>query len=510
MKKHIIPSLILAGALSPLLSLQVQAADYVLRASDGSNTSSFTSPFTGSPGGWATAIGGANVGAPSAGNTYTVNYSGAANWDLRTPADGNSYTFAGDSLTINATSGTATANTTRFLLLGSAARTITVDNLILNGGYVLSSGGNITETLAGNINLSSTTTFGSSAAARILNVASTISGAGTLNFSGGAVTLSGSNSYSGGTTINAGNTAVFTVTGAYGLGTGPLTINGTGGGTPTVTLSTAADTTLASLSGTGNSILNGGGLGRLLIVNQTTSGTYEGQIRGGYTSFVLGSLSTGTLTLTNDSNAYQGTTTVNAGTLIVGNGATGKLTNSGTVTVNAGTLGGALASGNNFVGAVVIGNNDGTGDAILTGATRGTAGRIASAGNLTFNSDAKFVFDLVSTAEIVASDLFVVNGGAGTTLINSGALIDFVFTGDSSFLTLGQTFTAIDGGSFAGNAGVFSNLAEGGLIASNGVTLQASYSGGDLVFTVVPEPASIAFVAGGIGMLLMLRRRQCA
>lgn len=70
-----------------------------------------------------------NAAAPSAGNDYFVGNATR----LRTPADGSSHTFAGDSLTINNTTGYADG----ILYKGTgSAGTITVGNLIMDGGLI--------------------------------------------------------------------------------------------------------------------------------------------------------------------------------------------------------------------------------------------------------------------------------------------------------------------------------------------------------------------------------------
>jgi len=87
-----------------------------------------------------------NLAAPSAGNDYFT-----SDFFLRTPADGGSYTFGGDSLNINNTGGYPQG-----MLYKGTGNTgvITVDNLILNGGLI--SHGNGTADvfqLDGNINV---------------------------------------------------------------------------------------------------------------------------------------------------------------------------------------------------------------------------------------------------------------------------------------------------------------------------------------------------------------------
>lgn len=97
----------------------LSSADTVnLTGIDGFGTSSFNSA-----GLWDSAA------APVAGNDYVV----GDGTRLRTPADGGSYTFAGDSLTINNT----TAYGDGFMFKGTgSAGTITVGNLIMDGGLL--------------------------------------------------------------------------------------------------------------------------------------------------------------------------------------------------------------------------------------------------------------------------------------------------------------------------------------------------------------------------------------
>lgn len=124
-----------------MLSLSAQAVDITMTASDGIGASSFNSGLN-----WA---GGA---APSAGNDYFT-----ANFRLRTPASGDSFTFAGDSLTVNNTNGYDAS----FMYKGTGTTAaITVDNLILDGGMIShAQGGNDWFNLYGNINVVSASTL---------------------------------------------------------------------------------------------------------------------------------------------------------------------------------------------------------------------------------------------------------------------------------------------------------------------------------------------------------------
>jgi len=127
-----------ALACAALLSLSplTHAANVTLTGIDGIGTSSFNTA-----GLWSDAA------APSAGNDYFV----PNGTRLRTPADGNSHTFAGDSLTINNT----TPYGDGFMFKGTgSAGAITVNNLILDGGLIShANGGGDYFNLYGNINV---------------------------------------------------------------------------------------------------------------------------------------------------------------------------------------------------------------------------------------------------------------------------------------------------------------------------------------------------------------------
>jgi hypothetical protein len=101
-----------------VLSISAQAAIVTLTGIDGFGTSSFNTA-----GLWDSGA------APSAGNDYFV----PDGTRLRTPPDGGSYTFAGDSLTINNT----TPYGDGFMYKGTGSTgSLTVDNLIMDGGLM--------------------------------------------------------------------------------------------------------------------------------------------------------------------------------------------------------------------------------------------------------------------------------------------------------------------------------------------------------------------------------------
>ena len=120
---------------------------------------------------------------------------------LRTPAGSNSFTFAGDSLTVNNTNGINGG----LLYKGTGTSGVTtINSLTLNdGSYVRhASGVNDLFQLDGHVSLAGAATI--DAAQGDIRILSTISGrGGSLNVTGGhTVTLAASNIYSGQTTVN--------------------------------------------------------------------------------------------------------------------------------------------------------------------------------------------------------------------------------------------------------------------------------------------------------------------
>jgi fibronectin-binding autotransporter adhesin len=146
-----------AAALFPLLA---PAATVTLTGSDAVNTSSFNTA-----GLWN------NAAVPSAGNDYVT-----GDFRLRTPANGSSHTFAGDSLTLNST----TAGSGGLMYKGTGtAGTITINNLIMAGGWIHHQNGlgDLLQ-LAGNINVTADSTFW--AKQGNMNISAALSGSANL------------------------------------------------------------------------------------------------------------------------------------------------------------------------------------------------------------------------------------------------------------------------------------------------------------------------------------------
>lgn len=204
-----------------------------LAATDVAGTSSFAAV-----GNWQ------DVNPPTAGNGYFTRM-----FALRSPADNGAYSFAGSALVVDSGG--------RFIMKGTNGQTMTVNNLVLNGGLVdyANAGDNFTETLAGNITLQGGMTsylgaLGSAGASETLFVTAPVGGSGDLQLGGpnvnggadvGVVVLAATNTYTGATTVAGGTLLVngaidnsaITVNanarlGGTGFITGPVTVQ-TGG-----------------------------------------------------------------------------------------------------------------------------------------------------------------------------------------------------------------------------------------------------------------------------------------
>jgi autotransporter-associated beta strand protein len=168
------------------------ATTVTLTTSDALGTSSFNYPWDWSDGHF-----------PQAGtNYYTANYT------LRTPLDTYnpggptpSFTFAGDSLTVNNTNGINGG--LLFKGIGTSS-VLTFRNLILDGGYVRhASGSGDLFQLAGKLTLSQSPTI--DAAQGNIKILADIGGGGSLTKTGAyMLTLTGRGTYSGSTTISGG------------------------------------------------------------------------------------------------------------------------------------------------------------------------------------------------------------------------------------------------------------------------------------------------------------------
>jgi MYXO-CTERM domain-containing protein len=259
--------------------------------------------------------------------------------------------------------------------------------------------------------------------------------------------------------------------------------------TNTVTISAALD-------------LNGAT--RTFTLNNTSANfTISGAIGNSTGTAGLTKAGAGTLILS-AANTFTGTTTVSAGTLLVNN-ATDSGTGSGEVNVNSGaTLGGTGA----ISGAVNVSGVLSPGSSIESLGT----------GTLTFNDESSFNYEI--NTDTVGGDLLHVSGG-----LNIGSNVTLNLTDLASLsetLTVDTKFTLL---SYTGawNSGTFNGYADDStfLFASNqwrinyndlngGSNFTSDQAGatGFVTLTVIPEPSSAMLGLGGLGALLLRRRRR--
>ncbi|HEX5218144.1 MAG TPA: autotransporter-associated beta strand repeat-containing protein [Verrucomicrobiae bacterium] len=249
---------------------------------------------------------------PSAGNGYSTRA-----FTVRSPANNLAHTFGGDILAIDEGG--------QLLLKGTGGQVITVNNLLFNGGlivYGVSTGDNLTETLAGNITLQSGTTSslgvnGSANASETLTITAPISGGGNLRVGVGAgnvgtVVLAGNNTYTGTTTVSAGHLLVNGVN-----GTSPITVNSS-----------------STLGGTGSSagtvnVLAGGNLTPGIPARGALTATI-GTLTAGNTT--IG----GTVTMKIDRGAVPNSDKLVAPSVVVNAGSTLTVNNLGSTALAAG------------------------------------------------------------------------------------------------------------------------------------------------------------------------------
>jgi autotransporter-associated beta strand protein len=216
---------------------------------------------------------------------------------------------------------------------------------------------------------------------------------------------------------------------------------------------------------------------------------------GGATNLVKAE--SGTVTLTG-TNSFTGTTTVAEGTLLVN----GSNTGSGTVTVDSGaTLGGtgSIAGSVNVTGVLAPGASVGT----------------FSSGALTMDSGSTFAYEATGNGASGA-DLMIVNGALSLTDVSldlsaADLGLNIWDVGDKVTL-ISYTGTGITGGftgfdddtvyTFGSNQWLF-NYDDA--FAGDNFSLESTGSS-FVTLTVVPEPG--VALLGGLGALLLLRRRR--
>jgi autotransporter-associated beta strand protein len=338
-----------------------------------------------------------------------------------------------------------------------------------------------------------------------------------INWDSGSVILNAVNNYQGDTTIGTAGPSYLNDGNAnptLKLGIDNALPNGAGAGN--VVFGTSANNNTATLDLNGHSAringLTGGsnatidntsgtGTYALTVGDNNQSGIFGGVIKNTTGAVAVTKTGTGTLTLSGTST-YTGATRVSLGTLLV-NGALGDTAttvSSGTAILGGGgsiagdvTVAGTIAPGapssigTLTTGALALQNNSTLSYSINTASLGGDA--VKANGNLTIDTGAVLSFDLATAGTLATGDKLTLIAYSGTW--NSGEFSGY--TNNSTFTITGDNTANTWKINYADTAGG-SNL--------SGLGGGFSYA----TITVVPEPR--AALLGGLGMLLLLRRRR--
>ena len=447
LKAHLIKSTLIVAV---LLSLPILAhgANVSLTTSDTINTSSFNAA-----GKWG------NAQAPSAANDYYT-----STFFMRTPGDGGNitYTFAGNSLTLQAPAGQGSPM--RSILVKSGNNdTFIINNLTNAGGGVINNGGsgNVTVTFTGNQwTMAGNATIISDQGSTIIgypivgsfnltNSGSTQSGVHQTTFTGSLSGFTGRmillnlgggmvvNLNSG--TSNLGNPAIFTPD-QWSIGVGCAITDNAG---------LTFNNPNAGFTLTGNG-----------TINAAATTVIAEPITGGFT-FTKGGA--GTLTLS-AANTYSGATVISAGTLQIG--VANALTNTGSVTDNS------VLDLNTFSITIDALSGSGSVDTLAGGTPTLTVGANNGSGTLS---------GLIQNS---SGTMSLTKIGSGTETLSGG----YSYSGA----------TTVAGGTLSLNSALSLPASPGNLVISNGAVLTANVSSG------IPLPANNLVVGTNSTLALTL------
>jgi autotransporter-associated beta strand protein len=319
---------------------------------------------------------------------------------------------------------------------------------------------------------------------------------GLVQNSAGTMVLNAANTFAGDTTLTQGtlnlrNSSALQNS-VLNVGSGTAVTFGT---STTVGLSSAS---VGGLTGSGNVTLNdtltSPGSVALSIGNSNGAGTnrtlnpvYVGSLSG---TGSLTKIGTNTQILAG-ANTYSGTTTVNAGTLLINGSITSAVTvnNSGSVFGGSGSSNAALSLTS---GTTLAPGSNGIGTFTTTGATSLTSATFA----VEFNSTLGTFDQLVTNGLTLTTSTLSLTDLGGATLTN------------------GSSFTIVDNtNGITSISGTFVGLSEGSTITVGSNTFIISYAGGtgnDITLTVsaVPEPATYAAIFGALALVGTYWRRR--
>ncbi|PJE53347.1 DUF4347 domain-containing protein, partial [Marinomonas sp. BSi20584] len=307
-------------------------------------------------------------------------------------------------------------------------------------------------------------------------VISSTNTSGITKVGSGTLALSGANTYTGATTVSAGK--LLLQGGSAIADSGAVTINA---GAELELRDN--DEAVGSVAGAGALTLNGGSL---TAGGNNTDTIFSGVIEDGGNGGGLTKIGTGTLTLSG-SNAYTGTTTVSAGTLVVDNSAALGTTAGGTVVESGATL--QATAGISIADALT-----------LSGTGVNGAGALVASGNGTVTASGAITLGTATT--VAASDadtiLSLSNNIAGTYGLTKAG------TGMLSLGGNSQSFTTLTIGAGSLSAGLDANLGSDAVILEDGTLWSIANNGGTIDNAIVLNGSAVlsaslnTTLAGGI------------
>ena len=345
----------------------------------------------------------------------------------------------------------------------TGSTTISAGALHIAGGARLGGGnygGNISNqgTLQVNVDPSDT-----------LILSGTISGSGNLiKIGNGILALAGNSSFSGGTALN-GGTLQIGHDNALGVGVINMVSN------PTFTSTDATDRVIGNAFGSFSTPIFGAASGQTGNLTFTNTGSLA--ISGTRVVTVLNTTSiatsfTGTALMTKNgagtlvlvgNNTYTGGTTINAGTLQIGNGgstgslsATGTISNNGTLVFNRSD---SLTQGTDFSASGISGSGavikNGAGTLTFTTSNTYTGGTTIQLGNLTLSGGSALDDGgTVTLANAAGAVLHIATSETIGSLSGGGASGGNLSIASGQVLTLNQSTSTSFNGTISGAGGV--------------------------------------------------------
>lgn len=469
-------------------------------------------------------------------------------WTINGASTGRNHDILGGTLTLNA----GLTATLRAVILGSTGTlNYNVASAVSATAATAISGDNGFRITGGTLDNTRGAAINTNASTQSIDLAGTLTFAGSngansnLHLGSGAVFLKAGNRQitvtNSATTLTIGGVFQNDSTPGRGLtkaGAGTLRLSGTGSTYTGVTTITAGTLSVAAVgnggaagslgqatSAAGNIVFNGGTLrytganatsDRAFTINTGITATIEtannisfAGATGAATNGALTKTGAGALTLTGV-NTYTGLTTVSNGSLIVN----GNISTSISTTVASG----ATLGGTGTVGATTISGTH----------SPGTSPGISSHSSLTYEAGANVIWELVANSTANRGSDFDGINVTGALTFSGATTLDLNFNFGASAVEWQNAFwdndyTGIGGWliySGATSLTGFSNLGlnsptawldeSGDALAT--IRSDASFSlfqDGNIIYlnyTVIPEPSTA--LLGGLGMLLLLRRRR--